>query len=89
MGRARGCHAAHAAHPLPTPPIRSPLPAPRAGLTLSFPATGTFGQLPQLLTILGGGVCGFLEPSFVWLLNHEGGGVVSISPLPRGTVTVI
>lgn len=41
---------------LPTPPIRSPLPAPRAGLTLSFPATGTFGQLPQLLTILGGGV---------------------------------
>lgn len=38
-----------------TPPIRSPLPAPRAGLTLSFPATGTFGQLPQLLTILGRG----------------------------------
>lgn len=68
---------------LPTPPIRSPLPAPRAGLMLSFPATGTFGQLPQLLTILGGG-CGFLEPSFVWLLNHEGEGWLVSLLFPEG-----
>lgn len=60
---------------LPTSPIPSPLPAPLTGVTLSFPAAGMFGQLSQLLIILEGkNVCGFLEPSFIWLLNLEGRG---------------
>lgn len=64
----------HAAAVLLTSPIRSLLPAPLTWVTLSFPAAGTFGQLSQLLTILGGSVCGFLEPSFVRLPNLEGRG---------------
>lgn len=67
--------ATHVTHQLPMSPICSPPPAALTWFTLSFPAAGTFSQLSQLLMILGGKcVWGFLEPSFVWLLNLEGRG---------------